>query len=453
MIIRNGLVALPGEDRLARTDIVVRGEVIARVGANLDDDRESVDATGLFVFPGAIDPHVHFNDPGYTDREDFYHGSCSAAADGVTTVIDMPCTSIPPVVNVANLRAKLDAIQSESIVDYALFGGVSAQSLADGLAGAMQELAAWVVGFKTYFVSGMDTFGRLTHYQFAQVLKVARRLGLPVLLHAEDYGYVSGATPMEQDAGRKPIHYYRSRPEIAEKLAVSTAVALANEVGARLHVVHVSTAGAVDTVAGPNGNGMTTCETGPHYLAFELADFERIGSALKVTPPIKAAPNREQLWRHLSAGSIAFAASDHAPCESRDKRNGSIWTDYAGIPGCQTLLPFLFSEGYRRKRLGLKRFVEATSAGAARLYGLADRKGAIEPGKDADLVLIDPEAGTVVRGSELLSKGSVTPFEGWEFKGRVEATILRGRTVYTAREGIVAQRGYGRFLKRSEIGR
>ena len=283
-------------------------------------------------------------------------------------------------------------------MDYALFGGVSAQSLAEGLVGAMEELAPWVVGFKTYFVSGMQTFGRLTHYQFGQVLKQARRLRLPVLLHAEDYDYVNGATAAEKSKGREPIHYYRSRPEIAEKLAVAAAAAIARETGARLHVVHVSTSDAVDIIAGPVGDGGITCETGPHYLAFDLTDFERIGSALKVTPPVKPAPNRDGLWQRLAAGSIAFAASDHAPCRKQDKQSGSIWTDYAGMPGCETLLPFLFSEGYCRKRLNLQRLVEVTSTPAARLYGLAKRKGSIEPGKDADLALINPKVRTIVRG-------------------------------------------------------
>ncbi len=445
------MVALPGEDKPAKTNILIRGQTIARVGGNLGDDSETLDAAGLYVFPGAIDPHVHFNDPGYAEREDFYHGSCSAAAGGVTTVIDMPCTSDPPVVNRRNLQAKLDAIQPRSVVDYALFGGVSAQSLAEGLVGAMEELAPWVVGFKTYFVSGMQTFGRLTHYQFGQVLKQARRLRLPVLLHAEDYDYVNGATAAEKGKGREPIHYYLSRPEIAEKLAVAAASAIARETGARLHVVHVSTSDAVDIIAGPVGDGGITCETGPHYLAFDLTDFERIGSALKVTPPVKPAPNRDGLWQRLAAGSIAFAASDHAPCRKQDKQSGSIWTDYAGMPGCETLLPFLFSEGYCRKRLNLQRLVEVTSTAAARLYGLAKRKGSIEPGKDADLALINPKVRTIVRGQALQSKGSVTPFEGWNLAGRIENTILRGRLVYDANRGIIAERGYGRFLKSSEL--
>jgi dihydroorotase-like cyclic amidohydrolase len=274
------------------------------------------------------------------------------------------------------------------------------------------------------------------------MLEIAKELGRPVLLHAEDYDFVTAATEAYVAEGDSPLHYYRSRPETAEMLAVLSAVTLAEETGADLHIVHIGTATAAEVLSQCGATG----ETGPHYLAFTLDDFSRIGAPLKVTPPVKQAENRDRLWELLADGTIDFVASDHAPCLAQDKATGSIWTDYSGIPGTGTLLPYMFSEGYLRGRLSLKRLLEVVSENAAKRYGIDDRKGSIEVGKDADLVLLDPEQEWVVKGEAFLSKGKVTPFEGMVLKGRIARTILRGQVVYNSREGIVAPAGCGKWL-------
>ena len=443
MIISNGQIALPGQDTPLQLDIRVEKGRVVELGAELEGDSDIIDARGLLVLPGAIDPHVHMNDPGYTEREDFRTGTCAAACGGVTTVIDMPCTSVPPVTNAANLWRKLAAIEHQAVVDYGLFGGVSGQSLAGALLHDMEALAPHVLGFKTYFISAMESFRRLDHYGFAQVLQVAREVGRPVLLHAEDHDYVSPATEDAMRHGRTAEEYYRSRPETAEVLAVLAAARLAEEAGADLHIVHVGTAAAAEVIAQCGATG----ETAPHYLEFSLADFVRVGAPLKVTPPVKPSPNREQLWEHLARGTLAFVASDHAPCPREGKATGSIWTDYSGIPGTGTLLPYMLSEGYLEGRIGLSRFLEVISAAAARRYGLADRKGAIAPGKDADLVLVDPGATWTVHGAASYSKGKVTPFEGRELRGRVRKTLIRGTVVYDADQGVMAPGGHGQLLR------
>ena len=449
MIVKNGRVALPGEADFRNADILMEGETIAAVGKGAGDHGESggheiVDAEGLLVFPGGIDPHVHFDDPGYTDREDFYRGSSAAASGGITTVIDMPDTSVPPVTNRENLKRKLEAIEGKAVVDFGLYGGVSEQSFERDFPRNMEGLADAVLGYKTYFTSGMETFGRLDHFRFRQVLNRAKDLALPVLLHAEDYGYVSGATEAAMSEGNEPIHYYQSRPETAEMLAALSAVQLAAEAGADLHIVHIGTAGVCDLLAEEGITG----ETGPHYLEFDVTDFQREGATLKCTPPLKGPANREKLWKHLADGKLSFVASDHAPCSVEEKNTGSIWTDYAGIPGCPTLLPYMFSEGYMKGRLSLPRFLQIISENAARRYGIYGRKGSIEKGKDGDLLLVDPEQNWTVYGKQLLSKGSVTPFEGRSFTGRVVKTILRGRLVYTAGQGVLVEGGYGIHIKR-----
>ncbi|MCD6501405.1 amidohydrolase family protein [bacterium] len=443
MIVRGGKAVLPGLNEPVRADIRVANGKIVEIGIALDDG-EVVDADGLLIIPGGIDPHVHFDEPGYTHREDFFHGSSAAASSGITTVIDMPCTSVPPVTNLENLRRKLDVISKRAVVDYGLFGGVSRQSFDEAFPKNMRDLASQILGFKTYFISGMKSFERLDHYRFEKVLKVARELHLPLLLHAEDFDYVDAATEDIRPYRDGPLAYYDSRPEAAEILAVESAVEMAENVGAELHIVHLATPRAAEFV----GRGKISGETAPHYLAFDLRDFERMGSALKTTPPVKSPGSAERLWRMLADGKIAFVASDHAPCPPEDKSTGSIWSDYSGIPGTGTLLPYMLSEGYLAGRLSLSRFVEVVSSSAAKRYGLFDRKGSIEIGKDADLALIDLGGSWTVRGEDFLSKGRITPFEGWEFRGRIVKTILRGKTIFDADRGISVDPGLGEHLTR-----
>ena len=475
MIIKGAKALLPGQEDLREVDISIEAGKIAEIMVRGSDqkDREIIDARGLWILPGGIDPHVHFDDPGYTEREDFFHGCCAAASGGITTVIDMPCTSVPPVTDRRNLRQKLEVIEQKAVVDFGLYGGVCAQSFTSqsfapqsavpkfilpqsaapkfispqsaglGLERNMEELAETVLGFKTYFISGMESFSRLDHYQFKLVLEISRELGLPVLLHAEDYDYIQAATVRYMKEGNGPSCYYHSRPEIAETLAVLSAVEIAEETGADLHIVHIGTARVGELLK----NNRITGETGPHYLQFDLADFERMGAVLKCTPPVKGPENKERLWQQLADHTLSFVASDHAPCRKEGKHTGSIWTDYSGIPGCGTMLPYMFSEGFMKGRISLRRLGEVTSEGAARRYGIYHRKGSIETGKDADLVLIDPNGSWVVRGKEFYSKGKVTPFEGMKFDGRIVKTILRGKIIYTSEEGVVGQAGYGELVK------
>ncbi|HUT66672.1 MAG TPA: allantoinase AllB [Spirochaetota bacterium] len=445
LILKNGSVLLPDEEEPKKFDIEIHGEKIIRIGRDLEEDDDTVDASGHFVLPGGIDPHVHFDDPGFTHREDFYHGTCAAASGGITTVIDMPCTSIPPVTNLENLKQKLSVIEKKAVVDYGLYGGVSCESFEEGFSRYMEELSTRVMGFKTYFISGMESFGRLNHYQFKTVLEKAVELGVPVLLHAEDYDYVTAATSIVEREGNTPRHYYLSRPETAEHIAAAAAAEIAAEVGADLHIVHVSSAATIEILKTKG----VTAETAPHYLEFDIEDFEKTGSALKTTPPVKSPPNKHDLWRLLSDGRIRFVASDHAPCPEDEKQTGSVWTDYAGIPGTGTLFPYMFSEGYVKKRISLRRFVEAVSENAAKRYGLFHRKGSIVPGKDADFVLIDPGESCRVEGKKFYSKGKITPFETMRLKGKIVKTILRGKVIFDCDRGICAEPGEGKLLERN----
>ncbi|MBL8965829.1 MAG: amidohydrolase family protein, partial [Spirochaetaceae bacterium] len=373
----------------------------------------------------------------------------------------MPCTSLPPVTTPAALENKLAAVSPRAVIDYAFYGGVSGREVeaslgagaGGGQPGAMAELADRVVGFKCYFISGMDSFTRVTHEDFARILAEGGRLGRPILLHAEDLDYVTAATArakaLRGSAAPEWADYAAGRPEAAELVACASALALARGRESTLHVVHVGTAAAADLLHA----GGATCETCAHYLAFGSGDFGRLGASLKTAPVVKAA-EREGLWERLASGVIDFAASDHAPAPAEEKNTGDPWTAYGGIPGTGTMLPYLLSEGLLAGRLSLPRFLEAAGGKAAARYGLAARKGSLSVGKDADFVLVDPAATTRLVGERLLSKGKITPFEGMRLTGRILVTYVRGAPVYRAARGadeaavgeIVAAPGSGKFL-------
>lgn len=476
MIVQNGMVALPNQGKPVRADLRIEEGRFAEIAPTLPSRKgeERVNAQGLLILPGGIDPHVHFDTPGFTEREDFLHGSAEAARGGVTTVIDMPCTSLPPVVSAEALKNKLSHIAPLALVDYGLYGGIAGTArnagpsrlagnagtsrlagnagaaLATGIAGrrgsegadqngrlrisrAMEELADRVLGFKTYLLSGMETFPQVNFDELEWAITEAARLSRPLLLHAEDPNYVALATErlrrLHGETGTWD-DYVDSRSEAAELMAVAAALALARGREGTLHVVHVSTAEAAEALSAAGA----TCETCGHYLAFSREDFAAQGSSLKTAPPVKGKPNQKRLWELLSRGTIAFVSSDHAPARPEEKRTGSVWTDYGGIPGVGTLVPYLFSEGYLAGRLSLPRFLEAIAMSAARRYGLDLRKGSIEVGKDADFTLINPQEQYVFQAKNLYSKGKDTPFDGMILRGLIRSTWLRGQRIYSTEQ-------------------
>lgn len=447
MVIKNGLVAFSGKDEFLPRDIRIEDGRIAEIGSDLAG-KPVVDAQGCWVVPGGVDPHVHFYEPGYTQREDFAHGNAAAAAGGVTTIIDMPCTSLPQVTNRTNLEIKLSIVQPKAIIDFGFHGGVSRQLFDNGYREAMASIADTVMAFKTYAISGMEeVWGALDHWRFRKVLERARELDSIVLLHAEDAEYINNATRYYEQAGSSPREWYDARPELAELLAVMSAKRICEEVGGNLHVVHMGVGEVAELLIGEPANGATfTGETCPHYLAFSLKDFEKQGAAMKVAPPIKSAENPPRLWELLTDGTLEYIASDHAPGTSEEKAPGSIWKQHAGIAGVETILPYTFSEGYLTGRLSLSRYLEVMSEKAARRFRIFHRKGSIEVGKDADLVLLSQKEEWTVRAAEFLSKGKISPFEGWSFKGRVKRTFVRGREVYRDGEGVVTEGGWGQLL-------
>ncbi|MFH0799672.1 MAG: allantoinase AllB [Pseudomonadota bacterium] len=454
-VIANATISTGKDNDTQKVHIVVEGEAVRDIipaTTRAPGSSHVFDATGLLVLPGAIDPHVHFNTPGYTDREEFICGSMSAAAGGVTCVIDMPDTSIPPVTDRTSLMGKLRAIGDMSVIDFALWGGVSGNAMrTSGWRSHVRQLKIeGCVGVKCYLLSGMRSFEHLLPLELVEVMRRSHELGLVVGLHAEDRDLVQRRTAGLQTLGRlDPKAYYEARCDPAEVDGVRQGLAVATETGCALHVVHVGSAKAADLVIEAKKNGANvTLETCIHYLAFSHEDFVAKGSILKTAPVVKTKEDSAKLWKYLVEGEIDFLSSDHSPCQAKEKETGSIWTDHGGISGTELLFPYALSEGYLKGRMTLARLVEVTSSAAARRFGLYPRKGAIAVDTDADFVFVNPDARWKVKGAAFGSKGKFTPFEGQEFTGKVVLTMCRGAVIYEDGKGIVAAPGFGRFVRR-----
>jgi allantoinase len=436
-------------------DILIRdGRVVSFAEPGASTAEEEIDARGLYALPGAVDAHVHFNDPGRADWEGWASGSRAAAAGGVTTVIDMPLNSLPPVIDGAAFDGKRAAAERASIVDFALWGG-----LVDADATKLAELRArGAVGVKGFMcASGVPEFPALTDANLVDCLRAATRAGLLVALHAEDDALVAEAAARVASTGRHdPAAWALSRPPLVEVRAVARACAAAREVGAKLHIVHLSAIEALGAAGAARQMGTdVTVETCPHYLVFDDADVERQGPTLKCAPPIRDAANRDGLWKALSEGKIDLVASDHSPCSPALKERGrtDIFAAWGGVGGVESLLTALFTQARERSAgMDLRKIAGFVAwrlaAKPARRFGLWPRKGMIKPGADADIVLFDPDAEWRMAGTR--SRGT-SPYVGRAFRGRVVRTLVRGRTVFHDGE-IVTDAPIGRFIPRTEEG-
>ena len=449
-----------GDNETVAAEIVVNDgrfeEISTGDSATAAGGEQWVNLDGALVLPGCIDGHVHFDDPGFTQREDFASGTAAAAAGGVTCVADMPCTSLPPIVDKESLENKLRIIDSKAHVDYLLWGGVSGNSVADlRWSKHLADLAdAGVAAVKVYMLSGMDTFRDLTMAEIRAVMADAHRLGIPVAIHAEDRSIVDQLTKRALERGEdSPAAYAASRPSAAEASAVTAAVEACRATGARVHIVHLAAGEALDIISAARLENMPiSAETCPHYLEFTSEDFERLGSVLKTAPVVKSEGDRERLWQGLASGELSFVATDHAAGRwPEEKQTGSIWTDYGGVPGVELMLSYLYSEGFGKGRITLQRLTEITASEPARFFGVDHRKGHLRPGCDADFVAFDRDVSWTVQASGLHNLNRYTPFEGHEFNGRVRATYLRGHCAYQRRpDGTEAfgPAGMGEWVRR-----
>ncbi|HEX6042658.1 allantoinase AllB [Longimicrobium sp.] len=430
-VFRGRRVVLP--DGVRPASILVRDGVIASVAAYEADASGGapvVDAGDALLLPGLVDTHVHANEPGRTQWEGFASATRAAAAGGVTTIVEMPLNSIPATTSADALRQKIGAAEGRIRVDTGFWGGVVPGNAAE--LRPLWQAGAW--GFKCFLVpSGVDEFEGVGEADLRAAMPVLAELGAPLLVHAEVPGPIDAAAA--ECASLDPrayASYLRSRPPAAETEAVEMVIRLCREFGTRVHVVHLATTEALQLLRRARAEGLpVTVETCPHYLHFCAEEIADGATAWKCAPPIRGRATREGLWEALAARDIDLVASDHSPCppEMKGMDAGDFFRAWGGIASLQLGLPVMWTEA-RRRGIGMERVVEWMSAAPARLAGLAHRKGAIAPGRDADLVVFDPDAAWTVDAAALHHRHPVTPYAGETVSGQVLATYVRGAQAY-----------------------
>ena len=451
LVITGGTVHTPEGPR--QVDVHVSDGVITsleEVGSGNPDGARVVDARGMYVLPGAIDVHVHSRDPGFPEKEDFGTLTAAAAAGGVTTVIDMPNT-VPGVDSAGVLEAKAALAHSKARVDFGLWGLVRSSSTAEQLEGLAR---AGAIGFKAYLGYAFSLSRKQILYtpdsddpdleappDYGTLLRLApvvAALGLPIVIHAEDPGILA--------AFRRPLDSYddmlAARPPEAEAVAIAAAAAIADSCSARLHIAHLSSAlGLLAAEAALTDGSRLTIETCPQYLWLSDQDFARLGTAMKMLPPVRTAADREALVDGVARGTIGIVATDHAPHTDAEKAR-QLDQASAGSPGVQTLYLSCLELA---KRLGdVWKAPRWVCDGPAALAGIQESKGRISPGYDADLVIVDPKRATVVRPAMMRSRQRHSALDGLESSFSIVEVYVRGRLV--AREGRKVGVAIGRMV-------
>ncbi|HWC96618.1 MAG TPA: allantoinase AllB [Candidatus Sulfopaludibacter sp.] len=414
MIVRGGNVATA--DGVVAADFAVEDGRIAAMGPELPGGGEEIDARGLTVFPGLIDVHVHFNEPGRAEWEGAGTGSSALAAGGGTLYFDMPLNSSPCTVDGAAFDEKREALERASYTDFALWGGI-----VPGNGDRLEELAErGVIGFKAFMAdSGLAEFPRSDDRTLYDAMRTAARLGLPVAVHAENNDLV-------RHVGSGSIRdYLDSRPVIAEVEAIRRAAVLAKEAGAKLHIVHISSGrGVAEALEARAGGADISIETCAHYLYFTDEDMVRIGAVAKCAPPLRPAVERERLRTALLRGEIDIVGSDHSPAPLSMKQDDDFFRVWGGIGGVQSTLAVLLASGCTSAQIAL-----VAGRRPAERFGIAG-KGRMAVGYDADFTLVDLHGEYTVTRERLFQRHGLSPYLGARFRGVVRRTVLRGRTIF-----------------------
>jgi dihydropyrimidinase len=448
-----------------RADVAVEAGRITAVEAGLGrlagTTAEVVDATGFLVMPGIVDVHTHTRVATDAEPDRFFQDSVAAAFGGTTTFLafNNPGTGASPTAErslLAGLREWRAATEHDSAIDYSISLAISGR-MDDPVAELPAMVDAGVSTAKAFMVFDF----RLDDVRLFEAMGVLGRRGGMLQVHCEDPVLIDAAVASALHRGNTAARYHAtSRPAYAEGVATARAMAFARAADAPVHVVHLSSADALRHVREAKALGLlVSAETCPHYLAltderYEAADELEVAKVV-ISPPLRTAADREAMWAGLAAGDLDLVATDHVPDRAAVEKGGALRgvpfdRISNGAPGIETLLAIAYGEGVARGRLTVERLVDVLATTPARRFGLR-RKGSIEVGKDADLVLFDPHARRTLRADELHHTSDYTPYEGFEVEGEVRSVFIRGRDVI--RDGaFVGDRGYGRFVEREGAG-
>lgn len=394
-----------------------------------------LDAGDLVILPGLVDTHVHVNEPGRTDWEGFETAGMAAAAGGITTIVVMPLNCTPAATNAATLMGEVEAARGKCRVDFGLWGGIVPGNPDD----IEPMWNAGALGFKAFMVdSGVDDFPGSSIDDLAKAVPILSRLGAPLLVHAEDPDRINNPELQSRlsESPRLYTAYQNSRPANAEASAVVRLLQLVkfnNPAGLRLHIVHVADGEITASIlrSAKAHNTLLSCETCPHYLTFSSESIPDCATQFKCAPPIRTVDNRMDLWKALRSRVIDMVVSDHSPCppELKCLDTGDFSKAWGGISSLQLGLSATWS-GARSRQFALPDVARWMCENTAELAGIADRKGHIAPGYDADLIFFDPDTEWTVDASRLYHRHKLTPYDGRTLRGVVHRTILRGTTIF-----------------------
>lgn len=439
LVIHGGMIVSPDAE-YAASIAIKDGKILAIGDADaMPETIETLDASGLHVLPGAIDVHVHFRDPGYPQKEDFASGTAAAAFGGVTTVFDMPNT-LPQIADTDALSAKHAIASQKAHVDYGLYAVLGEDSLShvDAL------IEGGIIGFKCYMG---NTFGRIPSPSTGAMLELFELVaptGKRISLHAENNSVMERREARLRAMGKTdPLDHLAARPAVVATEAVSRAAILAEWTGARIHVLHISSAAELRPLAEAKARGVDiTGETCPHYLLLSTQDYEAQKGVIRVNPPVREAENQDPIWQALANGTIDMIATDHAPHAAEEKTRDDIWTVDCGFPGVETQMPLMITEA-KRRGASLSDYVRWSSENPAKRWGLFPRKGALQVGSDADIAIVDTDQTWTIDDAKLQSRAKITPWHGKEAKALPIHTLVRGKFVMKDRVLQDDARGWG----------
>ncbi len=418
IVLKNGKFVLL--EKVFAGDLLIVDESIYKIGKGLKGDEE-MDLEGKYVLPGLIDAHVHFREPGAGEKEDWYTGSCAAAAGGVTTVLEMPNTN-PPTITKKLLDEKRKKYASKSVVDYGFHFGAST--------GNMDELRKIDRIASVKFYMGSTTGSLLVESDSILLDELHMLYGRDILatVHAEDERIITEQTKKLKATGRTDASAYaESRPNKAAAEAVKKIISFSLKAKNRLHICHITTQEELALLSKNRKDLQVSVEASPHHLFLTEDDFERLGSLAKTNPPLRSKKDQAALWAAVKDGTVDIIATDHAPHTLESKKR-DIWAAPAGVPGLETMLPLLLNE-VNKKTLTLNQVIHLTSENPSRMFGIRN-KGRIKAGYDADLVVVDMDLEKKVDNEKLFTKCGWSPFAGWKLKGWPVKTFVRGRLVY-----------------------
>ena len=442
LVIKNGTLITP--QGAMQVDLGVAGEKIVAVGLDLSGKRV-IDASGKLIFPGVVDAHTHMALPvaGTRSSDDFFTGTSAAACGGVTTIVDFTVgtqeTSIPEEI----ASRKQEAVTS--VIDYALHAEVIGWHPGNEaeFRNAVKHGVKTFKFYTAYAASGRSSDSGVLYHAFG----VLADLDAVALVHCEDDPIIDAILQqMGREEKAKMASLAQARPPICEGTAIDQVAYLAEQTGVRTHIVHVSSAMGLVAVRRAKERGVSlTAETCPQYLLLTKEVYDRVdGHLFSASPALREEGDQQALWQGLSDGTLDLVATDHCPFTREQKTwKGSFLDLPYGLPGVETLLPLLYSEGVRKDRLPLTALPRLLSESPARVNGLYPRKGTLSVGSDADIVIFDPEKEWTIHAENLHMATDFSPYEGTTVHGVVETTISRGRIIY----------GDGKFQGKESRGR